>query len=180
MPCLDAGEPTHVSRATTAVGADLQVSCACRRPHALLTSARPCAHRSDARSLGRSTSSASFVLIALEHVHLLEQFDAGADRRGHAAWCCIVLHVPQTQSEGCVFLADAWGQCSMLVELCACLHCDALDLPHVLVAVSICDLSCFGHVCMVLYINILWYVRAPAPSMVPGPAIWLLTSTTRR
>ena len=31
----------------------------------------------------------------------------------------------------------------MLVELCACLHCDVLDLPHVLVAVSICDLSCF-------------------------------------
>ena len=31
----------------------------------------------------------------------------------------------------------------MLVELCACLHCDVLDLPHVLVAVSICDLSLF-------------------------------------
>ena len=73
-----------------------------------------------------------------------------------------------------------WEQCSMLVELCACLHCDAFDLPHVLVAVSICDLSCFGHVSMVLYINILWYVRAPAPSMVPGSATWLLTSTTRR
>ena len=81
-----------------------------------------------------------------------------------------MLHVPETQSEGRVSLADAWGQCSMLVELCACLHCDVLDLPHVLVAVSICDLSCFGHVSMVLYINILWYVRAPAPSMVPGPA----------
>ena len=91
-----------------------------------------------------------------------------------------MLHVPETQSEGRVSLADAWGQCSMLVELCACLHCGALELPHVLVAVSICDLSCFGHVSMVLYINILWYVRAPAPSMVPGPATWLLTSTTRR
>ena len=73
----------------TAVGAKHQVGCACRRPHAPLTSAHPRAHSSDARSPGRSRSSASFVLIALGHVHLLERFDAGADRRGPAASCCM-------------------------------------------------------------------------------------------
>ena len=162
----------------TAVGAKHQVGCACRRPHAPLTSAHPRAHSSDARSPGRSRSSASFVLIALGHVHLLEQFDAGADRRGHAAWCCM-YHRPSLRA-GSLLLMHGGSAACLWSYVHACIVMYLTCHVHVLVAVSICDLSCFENVSMVLYINILWYVRAPAPSMVPGPATWLLTSTTRR
>ena len=100
----------------TAVGAKHQVGCACRRPHAPLTSAHPRAHSSDARSPGRSRSSASFVLIALGHVHLLEQFDAGADRRGHAAWCCM-YHRPSLRAGSLLLMHGGSAAC-----LWSCVH----------------------------------------------------------
>ena len=153
------------------------MSCGRHRPHAPLTSAHPRAHLSDAHSPGRSTSSESFALIALGHAHLLQRFEGDAAGARAALDVCMLPLPPLATA---IRSAMDGSSAACLWSCVHALHCDAFDLPHVLVAVSMCDLSCFGHVSMVLYINILWYVRAPDPSMVPGPATWLLTSTTRR
>ena len=76
--CAGAASRTASRSGPTAVGANHQVGCARRRPHAPLTSAWSRAHRSDARSLGRSRSGELFALIALGHAHLLQRFEGDA------------------------------------------------------------------------------------------------------
>ena len=93
------------------------------------------------------------------------------------AWWCM-YHRPSLRAGSLSLMHEGSAACLWsCVHACIVMHltCHTFWWPC-----PICDLSCFGHVSMVLYINILWYVRAPAPSMVPGPATWLLTSTTRR
>ena len=136
--CADAGSMTASRSGPTAVGEKHQVSCGRRRPHTSLTSACPRAHRSDARSPGRSRSSAVFVVIALGHVHLLQRFDACADRRGHAAWCCMYQR-PGLRA-GPLYLVHG-GSAASICCTKACTLVAALVSPHARVGVSFCDLN---------------------------------------
>ena len=86
---------------------------------------------------------------------------------------------PLTPSGGGVAFVYAWEHCSMLVELCACLHCDALDLPPVCwacrdVISAVFDASVR---CSISIFDMCKEVSTP--SMVPGPGTRLLLSRTR-
>ena len=112
--------------------------CTGRRPHAPLTSARPRAHRSDARSPGRSRSSAVFAVIALWHVHLLQRFDACADRRGSAAWGCM-YQIPGLSAWSLYLMHGGSAACICCTHACTLVA--ALVSPHAGVGMSFCDLN---------------------------------------
>ena len=118
----------------TAVGANLQVGRARRRPHAPLTPAYPRAHRSDARSPGRSRSTVSFVLIALGHVHLLQRFEGDAAGARAALAACMPPLPPLAAAMHLAMHGSSAACLWSCVNACSVMHLTCHP----------CDWSCLG------------------------------------